>query len=436
MRVSRLIPIYTNFVRVGETADVFHSMTVCGDEIICTFRRCRITDINEWSSPYHSYESKILLQRFDLNRGTFVSDPEIISAEGEDPRCIAIRDRPYILSATPPTGCLNYILLDVNERRCINVELEDRVSFNYGKNWQPFVLDEQLYAVHGFSPFRIVKINIDTGKSIVVLEKDVGLNSLALHDKYTRFRGGSSALVVGDQVIGFGHITLDAGRHELFRWAFTPTRQLFDITYDIGPKVLRQSGLRIVDPTSLIQFQGHYYLGVSCSNRDWFYGQTYASFLLELEAIDEGCLVSTAKDAHDKRTELDSFAPRAYFFRAEELNLQNCSPSRNFEVLHKVGLHDPGLVIESPRVIVPRGRCRLRLQYGSPGVGGTEVGFLVVCSKATQQDLAVISLLGTHDKLTIATLCFEIEEDDAYVVARVYSTGVADLRITDLGLDY
>jgi hypothetical protein len=442
MFISRIIPLYRQFARIGETADVFQSLAVCGDEVICAIRRHRIQDVYNRARPSNPYESRILLRRFDIPSGTFVSEAEAIMPVGEDPRCIVLRGRPYVLTPNSPGEHFNYVLFDVNARRHINVEVCGSGDFVYGKNWQPFVFDDELYAVHSFAPFRILHLDAQTGKAAVVFEKEAGMEAAAPHDRYSHFRGGGSALVVGDEIVGFGHFTIDSGRHLPFRWTFSPARQQFSLFHDVDLRFLGQQGYRIVDPTSFFSFRGKLYLGLSCSNRDWFYGQTFASFLLELESDTHHSLALVLN--HNPPGPAASAEPAvpcrtAYFFRAAELPVMNGSMTRNFEVYSIAGQDQAGYVVHGPYIRLPLGKYRARVQYASPGWNWQEVGYIDVCvnSVPTATILAKAYLRGSEGALMFAEVDFEVPSDDQGpgIETRVYAAGIADLRITDVTID-
>jgi hypothetical protein len=157
MFISRSIPLYYQLVQAGETADLFHSFAPVGDELICAFRRHRIVDYAEWGSGENYYESRIMTQRFDISTGTPLSAPEEAMAMGEDPRCVSVQGRPFILGANPIGGNFNYVLFDVHARKSLNIEVTNRADFKYGKNWQPFVAGEKLYGCTGFRRFVFCK---------------------------------------------------------------------------------------------------------------------------------------------------------------------------------------------------------------------------------------------------------------------------------------
>jgi hypothetical protein len=441
MFISRSIPTYCQFVRTGETADLFHSFAPVGNELICAFRRHKIVDFAEWGTAENFYESRIMLQRFDISAGTPISEPEEAMAMGEDPRCVSVQGRPFILSANPCGGKFNYVLFDVQAQKCLNIEVTNRTGFKYGKNWQPFVFGEKLYAVHGFSPFRILQIDVETGQAKIVFERFVGLDVVSPHDGYTHFRGGCSALVLHDKVVGFGHLTIDSGRHSMFQWTFCPSSGQVNLSFDLDISPLTDWGLKIIDPTCFFRFQEKYYLGVSCSNRDWFYGQIFVSLLLEVQlngnSLDgQGALASVLSNVLPGQEKPSPDNRTVYFFRAAELTIGQGIRSRNFEVVSRVGKDDPGHVLYGPYIRLNSGKYQVRLQYAGAAPGSQEIGEIDACGNSGSTVFAKRKLFGTNCKLSIATLDFEIPTDaqGAGFEVRVGSRSVADMRLADVSI--
>jgi len=441
MFIARSIPIYYKFVHAGETADLFHSFAPVGNELICAFRRHKIVDFAEWGSSENFYESRTMLQRFDPSTGTPISEPEEAMAAGEDPRCVSVQGRPFVLSANPCGGRFNYVLFDVQAKKCLNIVVMNRADFKYGKNWQPFVAGGKLYAVHGFSPFRVLQIDVETGEADIAFERSVGLDLVSPHDGFTHFRGGCSALVLDDRVVGFGHMTADSGRHSLFQWIFSPFSRQVSLSFDLDIRPLTDWGLKVIDPTCFFAFQEKLYLGVSCSNRDWFYGQTFVSLLLELQPDGndlqvDSSLASVLSNALPVQERPSLAKPAVHFFRAAELLIGNGIRSRNFEVLSRAGKDDPGHVVYGPYINLNSGTYQVRLQYAGAAPSSQEIGELDACSTSGSTVLARKDLFGTNGKLFIATLDVKIPGDAQGVrfETRVGSRGVADMRLTDVSI--
>jgi hypothetical protein len=446
--IARVLPIYRRFVRAGETADVFHGFAARGEELLCATRRHKILDL-EKEKTASTYESRIVLQNLDIESGKFTGEAEEIMPLGEDPRLIVVRGKAYVLTPSSPTGKLGYALFDIESKKQLAIEFPAGCAVRYGKNWQPFVFAEQLYAVHSFSPFRLIRIDTGTGRAEVVVEQDVGLDLIAPHDRFTHFRGGGTALVLGEEIIGFAHLTMDSGRHMPFRWTYSPRDRRLSLSCEIDVRFLTAEGFGVIDPTSFFTWRGKYYLVLSCSNRDWFYGQTHASYLLELEKHEGdapsgsmGALLKLGKDGKDitgggnGESCAEPPATKTYFYRATEMHIANGQPDRRCEVHWKKAQHKAGFVIHGPYVALAAGKYRARLQYASPGLDWQEVGYLdVVANLGSEQiPLAKGFFRGTQKELNITDVDFAVTDgqQEALVETRVVANGVEDLRLTDV----
>jgi hypothetical protein len=161
-----------------------------------------------------------------------------------------------------------------------------------GKNWQPFLRDGMLFAVHSFAPLTVLEISAD-GIARVAHEAPTQFWLPAPHDGFTMFRGGSNGIMSGDVLVGFGHLTATRDDHRPFVWAIDG---LMQITLSIPGSFfgLRSKGFRIVDPTSLFPFNGRLHLGLCASEREWFYPQRFLDLLIELPCSDARSLCDGA----------------------------------------------------------------------------------------------------------------------------------------------
>src|SRR5262249_40449251 len=164
------------------------------------------------------------------------------------------------------------------------------------------------------------------------------------------------------------HLTLDSGRHGLFRWTFSPGTGRISLSFDLNLKPITDFGLRIIDPTCFFSFRDRLYLGVSCSNRDWFYGQTFVSFLLEVDGqeidrpLEFGTLTNILREPLSDLGECTASAPPSvHFYRAAELFLRNGIRGQNFEVESRAGKEEPGHVLYGPYVNLSSGIYQVRL---------------------------------------------------------------------------
>jgi hypothetical protein len=269
----------------------------------------------------------------------------------------------------------------------------------------------------------------------------VGLDVVSPHDGFTQFRGGCSAAILKDRVVGFGHLTLDSGRHSPFQWVFSPSNGQVSLSFDLDTRPLADLGMKVIDPTCFFAFQEKLYLGVNCSNRDWFYGQTFLSLLLELQTEGNslrtiGSLASAIKCEIPVQESIGPGNQTVHFYRAAELQVGNGIRSHNFEVVSRAGKDGAGHIIYGPYINLKTGIYQLRLQYACAAASSLEVGEMDACGSSGSNIFAKKQLFGTNGKLFISTIDFRISEDrqGLQFEARVGSKGVADMRLTDISI--
>ena len=66
--------------------------------------------------------------------------------------------------------------------------------FAYGKNWQPFLMGDELFIVHELTPFRVLGVDVANGRATIVREVDVSFKLRSLHQSYPMLRGGCNAV--------------------------------------------------------------------------------------------------------------------------------------------------------------------------------------------------------------------------------------------------
>lgn len=190
---------------------------------------------------------------------------------GEDPRAFLWRSSPCISAAcfSPQHGFINQIYIQSQDRW---LTLITPSGVTRGKNWTPFVRDDELYFIHGFSPFRVFKARQNHPNDGFLLLDIVAQHDIATaksFDGFSRLRGGSNGLQIGNWIIGAGHTS---GRlqknigtsmiHRPFIFAYHPDHSLtyFDCPFEF-PETYK-----IVDPTSLFLRDGKLQL-VTCETQ-------------------------------------------------------------------------------------------------------------------------------------------------------------------------
>ena len=137
--------------------------------------------LNRYSKTKNGLE---LAERFDL-------DPDVNL--GWDPRIVSNGKQAYAIIIANPTATGHETLLyNLRTKQLLPIEAEDP-DFFHGKNWQPYLVGEELYFVHEMVPFRIMRIDVETGNAEIVREIDVTFKLPCFHYTYPMFRGGCNA---------------------------------------------------------------------------------------------------------------------------------------------------------------------------------------------------------------------------------------------------
>ena len=253
-----MITVYDQGVCVGECADLFHAFAPLNGQLYCFFRRHRIDDGKRGESALWMAEwtGRKLIRERHLLDGC------------EDPRVIVHQGEILVFTVCPPQAC--HVLFSYPSGRTINLVMPEGLPM--GKNWQPYSDGSHVMVLHSFQPWRWLDIDIYSGRVSVMSEQDLGLLGRASHDNYSIWRGGSNALRVNGEVRGTGHLTYMPHTHQPFLWK--DTRAIFPAIFptDWG----------IVDPVSLWESPDGLHLSISCSERDWFSSQRFASYILDL----------------------------------------------------------------------------------------------------------------------------------------------------------
>ena len=256
-----MITVYDQGVCVGECADLFHAFAPLGDQLYCFFRRHRIDDGKRGESALWMAEwtGRKLVRERHLLDGC------------EDPRVIVHQGEILVFTVCPPQAC--HVLFSYPSGRTINLVMPEGLPM--GKNWQPYSDGSRVSVLHSFVPLRWLDIDIYSGRVTVTSEQDVGLEGRAPHDGYSVWRGGSNALWVDGAIEGMGHFTAGSAMHWPFKWTYGKE---FSAATLLLPNC-RLEWCGVIDPTSRWDNK----LAVSCSERDWFSSQRFASYIIDLE---------------------------------------------------------------------------------------------------------------------------------------------------------
>jgi len=191
---------------------------------------------------------------------------------GEDPRAFNLLGMPacFAIRFNGMTGqFIPQVFFNNDGWNTIALSITDNLIC--GKNWMPFVYNEEVYFVHSVSPFRLLKMNGDTVST--VFEQSVESDRLAF-DSYPTLRGGCNALQVDENtVLGFGHTTKSTSNtdiktivHRPYVWRLDMLNQkaeIQDIDYQWD------NSYNIIDPAAFIIKDGKYYLMTCETNKVW-----------------------------------------------------------------------------------------------------------------------------------------------------------------------
>ena len=126
-----------------------------------------------------------------------------------------------------------------------------------GKNWTPFTRGDDLYFIHQFSPFVVLKARfLNEADNFLVLDvaSKHNLRTPKSVDRFSQFRGGSAGLEFGEYIVGLGHTNIAPSRwdkksiiHRPFWFVYRPDHSVSLFEFDFN----FEDTYKIVDPTSL-----------------------------------------------------------------------------------------------------------------------------------------------------------------------------------------
>jgi hypothetical protein len=283
----------------------------------------------------------------------------------------------------------------------------------------------QLYAVQEFNPVRILRLDLAAESANMIAELESGLNLRSPHDSYWAFRGGSNALEIDGSLLGFGHITQMPWDHLPFQWHLGGAGPIECLTANWHQDI-RAMGYRIIDPCSFFRFKSGLYLSVVASDRDWFYGQRFATAIYRLRGEQQGLSrpVSTQGRFNHKRfPNFDTIVATELpcdIARKDELGIRHSEGETGYLA------YGPGWTIDGT------GAFRATVSYASDADIGSRLGIydiLVTCDDG-QHILAAADLIATNQNMLQAHLDFEITNDHigGHFEVRLASNG-APIRV-------
>lgn len=391
-------------------ANGFYSFFSLNDQLYSVHRRFNL-DLPGIAHKHDRYSSRIILTAFRVEGEKIRLDWEEDLGPGEDPRVVSDGQQAYALYRCldmDGTAQGRYELLMLPAKRKKAVILP--TSFDIGKNWQPFIKDGRLFALHAFSPLTILEIDPE-GVARVAHESPTQYSFAAPHDRYTMVRGGSNGLSSRGLVMGLGHLTVTRDDHRPFIWALDGAMRI-NLTIPGDFLGLRAKGFNIVDPTSLFLMDGRIHLGICASEREWFFSQRFLNLLIELPSGDPGLLSNVAGAA---------------VFSGDLAGLETLPTSRTFiprEMPHQIAtreahggvesIGEAGCLVHGPYDrILEEGSYQAVLCYVASGplAGGVVGRFDVSCFRNGKIDtLAAVKLHETKGEVAHVRLKFSTND--------------------------
>ncbi|SIQ58808.1 hypothetical protein SAMN05880582_102220 [Rhizobium sp. RU20A] len=434
------VPLSIRFRREG-SAFVLRTHAVCGSPFECFFafinwqgalwsasRYHVMFGPEDWPEDKSAYLSRIVIRRWRREDDGLVCESALDIGSGNDPRVTHVGDRAIVLFR----GALNsehpYYIYDIGRERLLPVLVRDP-WFTYGKNWMPFDNNGRLGAVHGFDPNQVLDIDLETGLAELEQAKPGGFAPRAPHDNFNMMRGGANALNRNGILYGFGHATITPSHHYPFQWSLNAEREsCFRLDNDV--EALSRLGFSIVDPTCLFSTDdGGTFAGFCCSERDWFYDQSFAEILLPVNINDTH--LSMPRIAIDT----SGFQANAYskLMLGERLRHQvesDVVPYGGRRVSHR-----EGFVAFGQYGYLPPNRYTVAYRYQSDAPSEQPIGWADFCVCRPNECLPAhtIQLSGTGGRTVRVSFDVSVNlADDERFEARVYSHGTSVLTLHDI----
>jgi len=193
-----------------------------------------------------------------------VMDDDRVIGSGEDPRAFMWRGSPCCSAQTfnAGHGFINKIYVKNLDKWLILIPPDGIAP---GKNWTPFVREDELYFIHGFSPFRVLKAKLlseNDGFLVLDTVAEHSIRTPQSFDNFSRYRGGANALQFGDLIVGIGHTNELRGAdsttmiHRPFVYVYKPDQSVTYCDFDFE----FPDTYNIVDPTAFYLQDGTLFL--------------------------------------------------------------------------------------------------------------------------------------------------------------------------------
>lgn len=278
----KFIKLNEHFSEIRQIVNCFYSFFILNNKLYSVHRRHKLFSQENWPRKKSENFSKIILTEYINKDPDQISFEEVI-CDGEDPRVSSNGKKAFVLSRGTVHSGVIYTLTVLPEKKNILVKLGEGVQL--GKNWQPLIIGSDFYVIDSISPFRVNKLDVNTGLIEKEKQIEVDFTLKAAHDNYSILRGGSNAFEQNDIVYGWGHATVKPYSHIPFIWEYNSeglTTSFINIH-----SFFKKKGYNIVDPASFFEWDNDSFaVSLSCSQRDWFHSQWFLNALFLIKKND------------------------------------------------------------------------------------------------------------------------------------------------------
>lgn len=221
----------------------------------------RRLDLLDESSECSGWRSDLVFCELDDN---FNLKKTEIFTKGEDPRLFVHNEELKCITWVwnPERHDLDMYLINFNQNTKIKLNNLD-INFN-GKNWVPFVYNNELYFIYSLEPLIILKFDGVANVSVFYSDIDKNkLNTLRWNVGIGNMRAGSKGIQFGNNVILFSR-TASPGPHIIHVTSIN--MENYSVTHECLEKT-RTSGVH--DPYGFFEHDGTYYISTTESDDLW-----------------------------------------------------------------------------------------------------------------------------------------------------------------------
>ena len=402
--------------RVGDYHEYFYSFCMLDEDFYSCHARFPVEPYYRRAEPLF-IDDQVYITRYARNGGRLEPVDRRAIGRGGDPRMVSDRYNAYaviiLLEQCQSGRKIGALLYDLRRKRTVPIQVEAK-DFPYGKNWQPYLLNGKLFIVHELAPFRVLEVDVETGRARVVQEVDISFKLPSFHTTYPMLRGGCNAIARNGMLLGVGRATSQRYRHHPFFWSFENNGKL-NILFTEFFYRFHRCGYNILDPTSIF-FEGEdLYFGLCCSERDWAHNQLVSHFLLRVpggrsKPAGERLDAFLAERGSTERNGLPNLDRHMFFC----IEMPSAAPSRH-EFGGRLSTGTAGHLVHGPYLrIGKRGRFCAELSYqtkgedaGRAGVFDVTVSRIDAGKQGDFRTLGYIDLDGTKGNMATARVAFE-----------------------------